>query len=306
MSDSRPPASKPSRVRLILIAAGFVLLWNTGFIGAEFGMPYSGPFTLLFWRYLLLTAVTAIIAVARGQLRPVAPRDLFRVALVGVLSHGAWLAFVLVPINRGVPAGIVSLVVALQPLLTGALSGIVTGERTSRRQSAGLVVGFAGVAIAVGGRLTGGTPAAPGYYLLPFLSAAAITIASLIQRRGEIDGSGIALPLGLQLLIQSAAAMLALFVPALVLESFATEWVPELAASILWLAIAVSLGAYALMWQLLSMASATRISSLFFVGPPVTMLFAWAAFGDAVIMTDLVGFLVAVGGIALVTVRGAT
>ena len=286
---------------LALWTVGFVLLWNSGFIGAEFGLPYSGAFTMLFWRYLALTAVTAIIVLARGQLVRLSAREIGRVALVGVLSHGIWLACTLVPIDRGVPAGIVALVVALQPLLTGAFSGLVTGERTSARQWAGLVIGFAGVAVAVGGRLTGGTPAAPGYYLLPFASAAAITIASLIQRRAELDGSGASLPLALQLLIQSAATTLALVVPALALESLRTEWVPEYTASMVWLVLAVSLGAYALMWRLLSRASATRIASLFFLGPPVTMLMAWAMFGDSVVATDLVGFAVATGGIALVT-----
>src|SRR6056297_3212265 len=159
-----------NRTTLVFIA-GFVLLWNSGFIGAEFGLPYSGPFTMLFWRYLALTAVTAAIVLARGLLRRIEPRHLGSVALVGVLSHGVWLSCVLVPINRGVPAGIVALVVALQPLLTGAFSGFATGERTSVRQWAGLVIGFAGVTVAVGGRLTGGAPAAPGFYLLPLGSA---------------------------------------------------------------------------------------------------------------------------------------
>lgn len=307
MPDTRATAGGRSRLVLAIASAAFVVLWNSGFIGAEFGLPYSGPFTMLFWRYLALTGVTAAIVLARGQLLRIEPRHLGSVALVGVLSHGVWLSCVLVPINRGVAAGIVSLVVALQPLLTGAFSGIATGERTTVQQWVGLVIGFAGVGVAVGGRLTGGTPAATGYYLLPFASAAAITIASLIQRRRELDGSGAALPLGLQLLIQSAATTLALLVPAFAFESLETEWVASYAASLAWLVVAVSLGAYALMWRLLARASATRIASLFFLGPPVTMLMAWAAFGDAVVATDLIGLAVAGGGVLLVTVkRGAT
>ena len=303
MADSRATSGTPSRAALAIASAAFVLLWNSGFIGAEFGLPYSGPFTALFWRYLALTGVTAAIVLARGELRRVGARHLGSVALVGVLSHGVWLSCVLVSIDRGVPAGIVSLVVALQPLLTGAFSGLATGEHTSARQWIGLVVGFAGVALAVGGRLTGGTPAATGYYLLPFGSAAAITIASLIQRRRELDGSGAGLPLALQLLIQSAATTLALLVPAFALESLETEWVAPYVASMVWLVLAVSLGAYALMWRLLALSSATRIASLFFLGPPVTMLMAWAAFGDAVVATDLLGLAVAGSGVMLVTMR---
>ncbi|MFP4114995.1 MAG: DMT family transporter [Spirochaetota bacterium] len=303
MPPTRATQAITSRAVLAIWSVGFVLLWNSGFIGAEVGMAHSGPFTLLLWRYLALTAVMATIVAVRGEPRRLPVRQLASVALVGLLSHGVWLSCVLVAIDRGVPAGIVALVVALQPLLTGAFSGLATGEHTSVRQWIGLVVGFAGVAIAVSGRLVGGAPAATGYYLLPLGSAAAITIASLIQRRRELDGSRGSVPIGLQLLIQSAATSVALAVPAFALESLRTTWVPEYAASMVWLVLGVSLGAYALMWRLLARASATRIASLFFLGPPVTMFMAWIGFGDAVIATDVAGLAVAGGGVALVTIR---
>lgn len=46
--------------------------------------------------------------------------------------------------------------------------------------------------------------------------------------------------------------------------------------------------------------SATRIASLFFLGPPLTLYMAWIAFGDAVLPTDLAGLFVAGGGVLLV------
>ncbi|MFP4431743.1 MAG: DMT family transporter [Spirochaetaceae bacterium] len=288
--------------KLIVLSAGFVFLWNTGFIGAEYGLPYSGPLTMLFWRYLALTAVLWALVILRREARRIPLRLAGRVALVGILSHGVWLACVLVAIDRGVPAGIVALVTSLQPLLTGALAGLATGEHTGRRQWTGLVLGFSGVVIAVGARLTGSTPAPAPFYVLPFLSAAAITAASLIQRRAELTRADAPMSLGLQLAIQSTATMAALALPAIFFESLQTDWVPAYAAALVWLVLAVSLGAYALMWRLLEKTSATRVASLFFLSPPVTMLMAWAAFGDAVLLTDLAGLAVAGCGILLVTI----
>lgn len=288
---------------LIVLSAGFVILWNTGFIGAEFGLPYSGPLTMLFWRYLALTAVLWPFVIARRELRRIPLRQAGRVALVGILAHGVWLACVLVAINQGVPAGIVALVTALQPLLTGALAGLVTEEHTSRRQWMGLVLGFSGVVIAVGARLTGSTPAPAGFYVLPFLSAAAITAANLIQRRAGLARADVPMSLGFQLAIQSTATTVALALPAVLLESLKTDWVPAYGAALVWLVFAVSLGAYALMWRLLEKTSATRFASLFFLGPPVTMLMAWGAFGDALLLSDLAGLAVAGCGILLVTLR---
>lgn len=292
--------------RLVVYSAGFVFLWNTGFIGAEFGLPYSGPLTMLFWRYLALTAVLWPLAIVRRHLRRIPLRQTARVALVGVLSHGVWLACVLVAINQGVPAGIVALVTALQPLLTGALAGLATGETTSRRQWMGLVLGFTGVAIAVGSRLGGSTPARAVFYVLPLLSAAAITAANLIQRRAELTRSDVPMPLGLQLAIQATATTAALALPAILVESLRTDWAPVYGAALAWLVIPVSLGAYALMWRLLEKTSATRVASLFFLGPPVTMLMAWAAFGDALRLTDFAGLAVGGCGVLLVTLRSSS
>lgn len=289
-------------MRAVVFWSGlFVLLWNSGFIGAEFGLPYSGPFTLLLWRYLALTLITGGMALLRREVRRVPLRQIGRVALVGILSHGVWLSCVLVAIDRGVPAGIVALVVSLQPLLTGALSGPATGEHTAARQWIGLVIGFAGVAIAVGRRVVGGQPIAPVYYFLPLLSAAAITAASLIQRRAALCGADRGgLPMAYQLFVQSAATTVMLLGPAFLVEGLKTTWSVLYGASMVWLVLGVSLCAYALLWQLLTKVSATRVSSLFYLGPPVTMVMAWVAFGDTLQPTDALGL--AIGGIGVLLV----
>lgn len=223
-------------------------------------------------------------------------------ALVGVLAHGTWLACVLVSLERGVPAGIVALVVALQPLATGALSGLVTGESTSARQWAGLALGFVGVAVAVGARIDWSDTGSAFAYLVPLGSVIAITVASLLQRRREVLGRR-DLPLGSALFYQCAATALVLFVPAVVVEGLAARWAPEFLATMAWLIFAVSLGAYGLMWRLLEDLDAARVASLFYLGPPVTMFMGWLAFGDRLQATDLAGMLIAMLGVILVYQR---
>jgi len=51
------------------LITGFVLLWNSGFIGAEYGLPYTGPFTLMFYLYLALTLVMLLYLYVAGKLR---------------------------------------------------------------------------------------------------------------------------------------------------------------------------------------------------------------------------------------------
>ncbi len=284
-------------------AIGFVLLWNSGFIGAEYGLPFTGTFTLLFWRYLLLTLVLFCYLKASGYFVIPDRATVLHTALVGVLAHGVWLSCVLLSLEQDVPAGIVALVVALQPLATGALSGMMVGERANFWQWLGLTIGFLGVAIAVGTRLELNNSASTIGYLLPFGSVIAITFASLLQRRRDISPLNYPhLSVGQTLFYQSLATAAVLFFPAIGVEQLTIQWNVPFVATLTWLILGVSLGAYALMWQLLSALDATRVASLFYLGPPVTMGMAWLAFGDVPEITDIIGLGVVIVGVFFVQV----
>ncbi len=287
------------------LAVAFVLLWNSGFIGAEYGLPYTGPFTLLFWRYWALTFILLLYLALRGRARWPGFSAAGLAMLVGFLAHGVWLGCVLFSLEQGVPSGIVALVVALQPMATGALSGPVTGEQTPLSRWFGLWVGFCGVIIAVGARIDLSDAGSIFGYLIPFGSVIAITAASLIQRRLEVRGHAHRLPVDLSLFYQSLATALAATVPAVGLEQLATRWDPTFIGAMSWLILGVSLAAYALMWLLIARIDATRVASLFYLGPPVTMIMAWAAFDDTLQLTDIIGLAVVAAGVVLVHKSGS-
>ena len=48
-----------------LAAAGFVVFWSCGFIGARWGTEYSSAFNLLAWRYLLAGSIADVVLVIR-------------------------------------------------------------------------------------------------------------------------------------------------------------------------------------------------------------------------------------------------
>lgn len=281
----------------LFLATGFVLMWNSGFIGAEYGLPYSGPFTLLFWRYLVLTLVIFFYLVTSNRFRWVGWKAASTQMLVGVLAHGVWLTCVLLALDYQVPAGIVALIVALQPLATGALSGWVTGEPTNGYQWLGLVLGFFGVALTVGFRIDFSSHTSVLGYLLPLGSVIGITAASLVQRSIEMKSSTKKLPVDLAMFYQGLATAVALVLPAIFIEELSTRWEPEFIYAMVWLIFAVSLGAYTLMWLIIERMDATRVASLFYLGPPVTMFMAWVAFGDKVRVMDFVGLAVVFVGV---------
>jgi drug/metabolite transporter (DMT)-like permease len=287
----------------LAMATGFVLLWNSGFIGAEYGLPYAGPFTLLFWRYLALTLLLCLYLLIRKRLRWVGWKTATSSMLIGILAHGLWLACVLIALDYDVPAGIVALVVALQPLATGALSGMLTGEHTSNNQWLGLTVGFIGVVLTVAFRIDFQSYTSVFAYLIPLGSVIGITVATLIQRQIELKKKEQKLPLDLSLFYQSTATTAALLIPAIFIEGLSTQWKPEFIYAMIWLVLAVSLASYWLMWRLIEQINATRVASFFYLGSPVTMFMAWLAFGDMIKTMDIVGLAVVFMGVFLIQVK---
>lgn len=287
------------KLKIAGLAIAFVVLWNSGFIGTEYGLPYAATFTQLFWRYLILTGLLFLYLLATGTVLWPGRRVAWQAGWIGVLAHGVWLSCALLAQERGVPAGIVALIVALQPLATGAFSGLIAGEPNDARRWLGLLIGFAGVAIAVVLRMQDAPSDIALGYLIPFGAVIAITIASLVQRRDTLEGKS--LPVPTMLFYQSLATMIALAGPAILLEGLVTEWTQPFVLTLTWLIIAVSLGAYGLMWMLLARIDATLVASLFYFGPPVTMGMAWIAFGDTLLVSDGIGLAVVLLGVLILS-----
>lgn len=273
-----------------VLCALFVLLWSSGFIGAKFGLDYSGTFTLLFWRYLLVVLVLGVLVTACGAWVPISGARLGRHALVGALAHAGWLAAVLGAIDLGLSAGIAAFITALQPLMTGALSSRFTGERVAGREWFGLVLGLVAVALVIGGGVS--LQGSWIGYLLPLLAVVFISVASLIDRRAEVGargGAAVRDPLLLVTFIHCAASLAVIAPLAVFIEGLTANVSPGFVFSVVWLALVVSLAAYGLMFALLRRLPAARVASLTYLSPPVTMVLAWLLFGERLAATDVAG-----------------
>lgn len=144
------------------VPALFVWLWSTGFIGAKYGLPYAEPFTLLLIRMLLTLGLLAGLA---WMLKTRWPgwRAAGHLAVTGLLVHGCYLGGVYYAIQGGMPSGIVSLVVGLQPLVTAAVAVLILKESVSWRQWLGLGLGLVGVTLVLLEKFGGGGSSGEGF-----------------------------------------------------------------------------------------------------------------------------------------------
>ena len=284
---------------ILLIEGIFLIVWSSGFIGAKYGLPHAGTFTLLFFRYLALSIVLAVWLGWRGQLTRLGNASQIRhAAIMGFLAHCVWLVAVLKATELGVSPGIVALVAALQPLVTGAVVGPVLKEKVNGWQWCGLIAGFAGVMLVVGDQIGGGS--APWWaYAVPFISTLSLTASTVYQRAQEIRSAEGFIPVLNNLAIQCFTTVVILLPFAISLEGMQADWNGDFIFALAWLTFVVSLAAYGLLIFLIKHCEATRVASLLYLTPPVTMVMDYFAFGNAVTLNGMIGLIIAAIGVFL-------
>ncbi|HUW36778.1 MAG TPA: DMT family transporter [Rhodocyclaceae bacterium] len=283
----------PSRLWLSVTPGLFVLLWSSGFIGAKLGLPYAEPLTFLLARFAAVIVLLLTAAIILRRPWPHRPILWFHIAVAGILLHGGYLSGVFLAIHTGMPAGIVSVIVGIQPLLTALVSAKMLGERVSSRQWSGLVLGFGGVVLVVFEKLglSGASGAGLAFSALALVS---ITLGTVYQKRfcAELDlwsGS----------VIQFIAASLVLLPFALAFETMRIHWSGQFVFALAWLIFVLSLGAISLLHLLIRRGAATRLSALFYLTPPCTALLAFLVFGERLSPLSLAGMALAGAGVAI-------
>lgn len=272
----------------------FVLLWSTGFIGARLGLPHAEPLTFLALRYcavlLLMLPFTLIVRAPW----PATVRDARHIAIAGMLIQGGYLGSVFSALHAGMSAGVVALIVGMQPLLTAAAAGHLLGERVAVRQWAGLALGLIGVALVVWQKM-GGQGLTPASLALALLALTSITLGTLYQKRYcpsfDVRSGSV---------IQFTAALAVTLPLAWIFETMAVRWTGEFVFALGWLVLVLSVGATTLLFRLIARGAAIRVTSLFYLTPAVTAVMAWLMFDETLSTMALAGMAVAVTGVALV------
>jgi drug/metabolite transporter (DMT)-like permease len=275
--------------------AAFCLLWSSAFAGAKLAIADCPPLIVLTARFLLAGAVTFGAAAIVGLPLRLSRRDVAIFSLLGIANQAVFLGLSYVGI-RSTSSGLAALIISANPVLTAVLAVVFLNERMTWRKAAGLLLGVAGVAFVVEGRLIGDVDHPIGIALL-VMSLVSLVGGTILYKKlapkGDLwVGNG----------VQSLAAGLATLPFAFAFES-AGDIIPSwrLALSIAYLGLFVSIFAYLLWFHLLNVSGATAASSYHFLMPPLGMLFGWLVLGEQVALTDLVGIVPVAIGIYLVT-----
>jgi len=271
----------------------FVLIWSTGFIVARYGMPLAPPMTFLALRYAFSILCFLPWIMLAGVSWPRTRAQWLHLSVTGVLMHGGYLGGVWAAVKAGMGSGLVALIVGLQPVLTAFwLSS--TGGHVTRRQWAGLALGFTGLVLVVSRKFGAGGEANVFNLSLAIFALLSITTGTLYQKR-HVTRCDVRSANAVQLL-----AALAVTLPIALLETESVQWTGEFVAAMAWSVLALTLGGSSLLYILIQRGAATAVTSLLYLVPPTTALMAWVLFSEPITAVTLAGIALTALGVSLV------
>ncbi|MFM2587972.1 DMT family transporter [Vibrio sp. TBV020] len=274
----------------------FVILWASGFVGARYGLQYAEPATLLTIRMTANVALFVVILLCLGRRLP-RGMGLVHSAVVGVLIHGFYLGGTYMGIHLGMPAGLSSLLVGLQPILTAVVLVICTQHSFKPSQWFGLALGFMGISLVLMGKTEWQSEQHQfAAIMICLLALLGITFGTLYQKKycHDIDMVGSAT-------VQYFAAGL-LFLPfAATFETMEVQWSMPFILTLIWLVVVLSCIAVLLLLYMVKQGAASSVASVFYLVPPTTAIQAWIMFGESFDAYGVVGFVFAAFAVFLVT-----
>ena len=287
------------RVDLRLVAAiGAVwLFWGSTFAGIRYALVSMPPFAMASARFLLAGAILYAICALRGRARATRA-DVVRAAITGasllLIGNGttAWAV-------QFLPTGITSLLLSLAPVWMAIIAFVWGRERPSRLAVAGMLLGFAGLALLLQPKATSALPLWPA--VVAVLASVSWSFGSIYQRRAP-KSDNLLVVTALQMLFGGAL----LAVEAAVFGDWRALDVHAITGASLggfaWLVLFGSLFAYSAYLYTMQSANTALASTYAYVNPIVAVLLGMLLFHERFTPLEAVASAVILAGVGLMMV----
>ena len=295
---NRPPAAPPSRA-LVLAAFGVVyIVWGSTYLAIRVAIESIPPFLMAGTRFLVAGALMYGWSRMRGAPRPGRPAwraALLLGALFLLFGNGG-----VVWAEQYVASGLAAVLVALMPIWTAIVEWARPGgTRPGLMTTAGLLTGFAGVALLLAPGGSGAEIHRVGALVL-ILASLAWAIASVISRSMPLPESG-AQSSGMQMLAGGALLTVAGLATGEAAAFDPGAMSPRSLGALLYLITFGSLLGFGAFTWLLRATSPARVATYAYVNPVVAVILGWALLGEPFGPRELAAAAVIVGGVALIT-----
>ena len=287
-------------VKAIALGLAFAVMWSSAFASARIILMDAPPLWSLALRFAISGGLAVGVARILGQSWRLPPAQTRAVVIFGLCQNALYLGLFFVAMQK-IEASLASIIASSMPLIVAGLGWGFRGERVAPLGIAGLVAGFAGVALIMGSRLQGGADLMS--VGLCVIGATALAVATL-SVRGASAGGNLLMVVGLQMLVGSAA----LAFVALLTEPFAFTPTLRLATAFAYQILVPGLAATLIWFHLIGRIGAIKSSAFHFLNPFFGVGIPALLLGETITGLDMIGVAIAAGGILavqLARIRGA-
>ena len=282
-------------IGLFLAPIVFVILWSGGFAIAKVGIKYAEPLTLLVWRYILVIVLLVPFYLALNPPLPKRRMDWVHMAVVGVLVQGIYFGMCWLAFSLGISAGVVAIIMSLQPILVAILAPTLAKEKVSWLRWTGLILGFIGVMIVIAARSRMVPPNVIGIGIC-IIALVGMTSGVLYEKRFGVSHHPVISNLG-----QYAAGLIFVFPIAYSIETMQVQWTGTLVSALAYLVIGNSILAMTLLLAMIRAGEVSRVSALMFLVPPLAAIFGWLLLGEIMPPIAWIGMALAGIGVTIAT-----
>ncbi len=289
-----PTEPRPRPALGVAAAILYVFLWASAFVPSRVLALGAPPLTILWMRFLLAGGL--LFAVARIARLPV-PRGggtWLRLFALGLGGNALYLGLSYEAL-RHMSAGMGSIVASTNPLILALVAPWLLREPLTFRKASGLVLGFAGVVLAMHTR-AGSSAARPIDVLLSLAGVLSFVFSNVLYKRMRARPHPVVLNAA-----QLLCAGLALVPAALLIEGPPhIQWTAPIGASLAYLVVVLSVGASMLWFWILQHGEASRVSAYFFLTPVFGLLLGALLLGEPLTAMDGLALVVIATGLWLV------
>ena len=278
--------------RAIFMGLAFALMWSSAFTSARVIVKYAPPIGSLSLRFFLSGLIGVGIALALRQSFRLTRAQWRATIIFGICQNALYLGLNFVAM-QWIEAGLASIIASTMPLMVALAGWMVFGDRLHPIAVIGLVMGFVGVGLIMGGRLDGGLDWTG--VSLCIIAAIALTVATL-SVRGASSGGNVMMIVGLQMFVGSAI----LAVVSAFTETITVIWSWELVVAFLYTTLVPGLLATWVWFTLVNSIGAVKAATFHFLNPFFGVAVAAVILGERLGAQDVLGVAIVAAGILAV------
>lgn len=284
------------KTQILLAFAIVYVVWGSTYLGIRVAVEAIPPALCAGVRFDIAGTLILLYALSRGDRLPASRRDWLSIAFTGSMMLIGGNGLVTYS-EQWVPSNQAALIVATSALWIAWFGTFgASGEKLRPLTIAGLLLGFAGVAVLVGGGISAHA-APPLAYAALMLAPVTWAIGSVHSRRHPVSNS----PLVTAALQMLTAGIVMTMTGLAIGEQHHVRWEPRSLLALAYLIVFGSCIAYAAYVWLVHEVTPALLGTYAYVNPAVAVLLGWLMLDETLTQTQVMGTLVILFAVVMVT-----